>query len=64
MFPVRNYSTGEPLAHLFEEYKERVEKGEDPQKVLDDLEVFNYSSRILFLGHVELVDEIAKFKKS
>ncbi|MFT4311806.1 MAG: DNA-directed RNA polymerase subunit N [Candidatus Woesearchaeota archaeon] len=63
MFPIRCYSTGEPIGHLWEEYDERVKKGEDPEKVLDDLGVTNYASRSLFLGHVELIDEVARFKK-
>lgn len=63
MFPIRCYSTGRPIGHLWEEYDERVKKGEDPQKVLDDLGVYNYATRQVFIGNVELIDEVAKFKK-
>ena len=37
--PVRCFSCGKPIAHLFEKFKERVEKGEEPKKVLDVLGV-------------------------
>lgn len=60
---IRCYACGKPVAHLWEEYKERTEKGEDPKKVLDDLGLKRYCCRALFLGHVELIDTVAQFKK-
>ena len=64
IIPIRCPSCGKPLGHLYETYKERVEKGEDRKKVLDDLGLIRYCCRALFLGHVDLIDTIAKFKKS
>ena len=52
------------MAHLWEEYKERVSKGEEPKKVLDSFGLDRYCCRALFLGHVDLIDSIAKFKKA
>jgi DNA-directed RNA polymerase subunit N len=63
IIPVRCYSCGKPIAHLWEEYAERVEKGEEPKKVLDSLGLSRYCCRAQFLGHVELIDETSKFKK-
>lgn len=64
MFPIRCFSTGRPVAHLWEEYNERVnKKGESAEKVLDEFKIKNFSTRAMFIGHVELIDEIAKFKK-
>lgn len=51
------------MAHLWEEYKERVAKGEDRKKVMDDLGVERYCCRAILLGHVDLIDTAAKFKK-
>ena len=64
IIPVRCLSCGKPIGHLWSEYKERVEKGEDRKKVLDDLGLKRYCCRALFLGHVDLIDTIARFKKS
>ncbi|HOI18554.1 MAG TPA: DNA-directed RNA polymerase subunit N [Candidatus Woesearchaeota archaeon] len=64
IIPIRCFSCGKPLAHLWEEYKERVSKGEDPKKVLDSFGLDRYCCRGLFLGHVDLIDSIAKFKKA
>ena len=64
IFPVRCFTCGKPLAHLWEEYKKRVEAGEDKKKVLDDLNIKRYCCRATFLGHVDLIDLTMKFKKS
>lgn len=63
MIPIRCLGCGKPVAHLWEEYKERTEKGEEKKKVLDDLGLKRYCCRALFLGHVDLIDTIAQFKK-
>ncbi len=64
IIPVRCLSCGKPVGHLWESFKERVEKGEDRKKVLDDLGLKRYCCRALFLGHVDLIDIVARFKKS
>ena len=63
IIPVRCFSCGKPLGHLFEEYKKRIESGEKPKKVLDELGLERYCCRALFLGHVDLIDTVSRFKK-
>jgi len=63
IIPIVCFSCGKPVAHLYEEYKERVSKGEQIKKVLDELGLERYCCRALFMGHVDLIDTIAKFKK-
>ena len=63
IIPIRCFSCGKPVGHLWEEFKERVEGGEDRKKVLDELGLERYCCRALFLGHVDLVDTAGKFKK-
>ena len=64
IIPIRCMSCGKPVAHLWEKYKERTGKGESAKKVLDELGLERYCCRALFLGHVDLIDTIAQFKKS
>lgn len=64
MIPIRCYSCGKPIAHLWEEYQKRIQSGEDTKKVLDDLGLERYCCRSMFLGHVDLIDTVAKFKKA
>ncbi|MFT4344026.1 MAG: DNA-directed RNA polymerase subunit N [Candidatus Woesearchaeota archaeon] len=63
MIPIRCFSCGRPVAHKWEEFVARVQKGEDRKKVLDDLGVNSYCCRALFLGHVDLIDTATQFKK-
>jgi len=62
MIPVRCISCGKPVGHLYEEYKKRIEAGEDRGKVMDELGLKRFCCRQLFMGHVDLIKEIAQFK--
>ncbi len=64
IIPIRCFSCGKPLAHLWEEYIKRTEAGEKPVRVLEDLGVNRYCCRAVFLGQADLLPEITKFKKS
>jgi DNA-directed RNA polymerase subunit N len=64
IIPIRCFSCGKPIAHFWEEFKERVEKGEPSGKVLDDLGVESYCCRSAFLGQIDLLELTMKFKKA
>jgi DNA-directed RNA polymerase subunit N len=63
IIPVRCFSCNKPLGHLYEEFLEKVKKGEERKDVLDKLGVERYCCRALFLGHVDLLEIAARFKK-
>jgi len=63
IIPVRCMSCGKPIGHLWETFKERVAKGDDRKKVLDELGLERYCCRAVFMGHVDLIDTAAAFKK-
>jgi len=63
IIPIRCFSCGKPIAHLWYKYKERVKGGEDPAKVMDELGLERYCCRNVFMGHVDLIDIVSKFKK-
>ena len=63
IIPVRCFSCGRPVAQNWEEYQKRVDKGEDKKKILDDLGIKSFCCRALFMGHVELIDTAAEFKR-
>ncbi len=63
IIPVRCLSCGKPIAHLWEQFKERTAKGEKPKKVLDELGLERYCCRAAFLGHIDLLPLTTKFKK-
>ncbi|MFH1786401.1 MAG: DNA-directed RNA polymerase subunit N [archaeon] len=61
IIPIRCYTCGKPVAHLWEDYKRRVDAGEDAKKVLDDLGVDRYCCRRMLLTHVNLIEEVMRF---
>lgn len=63
IIPMRCWSCGKPISHLFEQFEERSKKGESKKDVLDDLGVDRYCCRSMMLGHVDLIDTVAQFKK-
>ena len=63
IIPVRCFSCGKTISQYWEEYKERVAKGESPKKILDSLGIERYCCRGVFIGHVELIDAAGEFMK-
>ena len=63
IIPIRCFSCGKPVGHLREEFDQRVEKGDDPKKVMDSLGIERYCCRGLFMSHVELIDIVGAYKK-
>ncbi|MEM4417935.1 MAG: DNA-directed RNA polymerase subunit N [Nitrososphaerota archaeon] len=61
LFPIRCFSCGALIAHKWESYQSRVEAGEPPGKVLDDLHVKRYCCRRMFLSAVDVMKEIVEF---
>ncbi|MAG77873.1 DNA-directed RNA polymerase subunit N [archaeon] len=61
---IRCASCGKPIAHLWESFKQRCEDGEEVKVVLDDLGLERYCCRAQFMGHIDLIDEVARFKKA
>ncbi|MFA5406247.1 MAG: DNA-directed RNA polymerase subunit N [Candidatus Nanoarchaeia archaeon] len=63
MIPIRCFTCGKPIGHLYEKYKELIKKGVKPQEALDQVGLKKYCCRGLFTGHVELIDRTAIYKK-
>jgi len=63
--PVRCFSCGKPIAHLWEEFKKRTQTdGEQAMKVFDELGLERYCCRSVFLGQEDYIELVTKFKKS
>ena len=62
--PVRCFSCGKPIGHLWGEYKKKIEQGEKPKKALDELRLERPCCRSVFLGQTDLIELVGKFKKS
>ena len=64
IIPVRCFGCGKPLGHLWEQFKQRVASGENQKKVLDELGLERMCCRSVFLGQVDTIELVGKFKKS
>lgn len=63
IIPIRCFSCGKPIAHLWEQFKKRVDAGEEAGKVLSELGLERYCCRAMFLGQKDMIEEVSKFKK-
>ena len=64
IIPIRCFSCGKPIAHLWEDFKKRTGQGENPRKILDELGMERMCCRSMFIGQTDLVELVGKFKKS
>lgn len=64
IIPVRCFSCGKPLGHLWEKYKKRIAEKENPKKVLNELRLKRPCCKSVFLGQTDLIELVGKFKKS
>jgi DNA-directed RNA polymerase subunit N len=62
MIPVRCFTCGKVISTAYEDYKRRKEDGEDPKKILDDLNMDRYCCRRMLLTHKEIIDEINPYQ--
>ncbi|MGM0405773.1 MAG: DNA-directed RNA polymerase subunit N [Thermoplasmatota archaeon] len=58
IIPIRCFTCGKVLGNVYEVYQNRVERGEDPAEVLDDLGVERYCCRRIILTHEDLIDDV------
>ena len=62
IIPVRCMTCGKVVGGFWEKFKERVERGEQPGKVLDDLGLERYCCRSMLLTHSDVIKKIAKYR--
>ena len=58
--PVRCFSCGKIVGDKWEPFVKRVQAGERPSDVLDDLGLTRYCCRRMILSHVEIIDDLIK----
>lgn len=60
---MRCFSCGFPVAAFYEEFKKRLSKEKKAGKVMDDLGIKRYCCRRMLLSQVDVIDEVAPFRK-
>ncbi|WP_081622993.1 DNA-directed RNA polymerase subunit N [Archaeoglobus sulfaticallidus] len=62
MFPVRCFTCGKVIGHLWESYQEKLREGKTPKEALDELSIDRYCCRRMFLTYKSVIKEFMKFK--
>ena len=63
IIPIRCFSCGKPIAQEWEEFKRKVDNGAEVKQAMDEAGLERYCCRSQFLGHIDLIEDVAKFKK-
>nr|KJR71524.1 MAG: DNA-directed RNA polymerase subunit N [Vulcanisaeta sp. AZ3] len=68
--PIRCWTCGRPLGHLWEPILKRLSelqqqgkeiREEDIERIFDELGVTRYCCRRTLLGHIELIDQVLEY---
>jgi len=62
-FPVRCFTCGAVIGDLYEKYKAGLETNRSAAELLNELGVNRYCCRRMFLGHVDGMEAIKKYRK-
>ncbi len=64
IIPIRCFSCGKPIGHLWQKFSERAAKKKaDKKKIMDELGLDRYCCRAALMGQNNLVELTAKFRK-
>lgn len=61
MIPIRCFTCGKMIGDKFTAFQSRVNGGEDPAKVLDELGVKRYCCRRMLISSVDVIDQVLPF---
>ena len=62
--PVRCFSCGKPIGHLYDQYKLALEEGLDKKQALDKVDLERFCCRSAMLSHVDLIGIAAGFRRN
>ncbi|MHA1292139.1 MAG: DNA-directed RNA polymerase subunit N [Promethearchaeota archaeon] len=63
IIPIRCFSCGKLIAHIYQPYLELIEKGETADEAFDKLGIKRWCCRRMLVAHVNLIDDLLKFPR-
>ena len=61
IIPVRCYSCGKTVGHLYEKYQELLSRDYTEAEALDELKLSRYCCRRMIMTHIDLVDDLIPY---
>ncbi|MFX0085694.1 MAG: DNA-directed RNA polymerase subunit N [Candidatus Hodarchaeota archaeon] len=61
MIPIRCYTCGKVIAHLYDDFLNGLKEGKEASELLDEFGLNRYCCRRMLITHVELIDNILIF---
>jgi DNA-directed RNA polymerase subunit N len=61
IIPVRCFTCGKVIGDSYELYVQRIEMGEEPQEVLDSLDLERFCCRKMIIAHANLIDDVMPY---
>lgn len=61
--PIRCFTCGAVISQYYEEYADKMKKGEEAGKILDGLEIKRYCCRRMFLANVNIDEFIINYRR-
>ena len=52
------------MGQLWEDFKKKIEEGEFPKKILDEMGIERFCCRSVFLGQEDFIELVSNFKKA
>ncbi|MBA7480926.1 hypothetical protein ES708_16833 [subsurface metagenome] len=63
IIPIRCFSCGRLIAHIYKPYLELIEKGESAEDAFKELGIERFCCKRMIVSHVDLIDEMLKFPR-
>ena len=63
IIPIRCFSCGKLIAHVYQPYKELLEKGETSEDAFEELGIRRFCCKRMIVSQVELLEDLLKFPR-
>jgi DNA-directed RNA polymerase I, II, and III subunit RPABC5 len=63
IIPIRCFSCGKLIAHVYEPYLELIEKGESAKSAFKKLGIERFCCQRMIVSQVDLLDDLLKFSR-
>ena len=64
IIPIRCFSCGTVIAHKWDAFNNKLAEGKNVDEALDDVGLERYCCRRMYVGHIDLIEEIVPFSAS